>query len=257
MSTVQLRRQVAQQYDRALAAGDAFYFPSQVRVLTQPANPAAAAGAPEPPKDAPAAERELKTLHIDFVVRSVPALLHKPTPNAVKPEAVPEPAQTQNQPQQNPKDPFAPPYVPNLLVSESEAEGGVVLLNKFCVVPRHLLLVTRDFVPQNLPPPPELVAQAYRIISGFRGDPTEEEMMAFFNCGWESGASQKHCHLQLIEVRRDEMLPEGADPDQHPPADDAEGVIPIERLLASIEHDGSEYRTSLCVSYVQNCRRSK
>lgn len=234
MSTAQLRKKTAKQYDQALAAGDAFYFPSQVHVLTQAANPQAAADQTHAPADAKPEEREIKTLDVDFVVRSVPALLKKPTPNAVKP--------AEKQPQQNKEDPFAPPYVPNLLISEQEPEGGVVLLNKFCVVPRHMLLVSRDFAPQNLPPPPELLAQAYRILAGFRGDPTEEEMMAFYNCGWESGASQKHCHLQLIEVRREEMLPEGVDPDEHPAPDDAEGVIPIERLLTSIERDGSEFR---------------
>lgn len=236
MSTAaQLRKKVAKQYDQAINAGDAFYFPSQVRILTQPANPQAASGTPEVLAGTKLEDRELKTLDIDFVVRTVPSLLRKPTPNAVKPAA--------GQPQQNKADPFAPPYVPNLLVSDQEAEG-IILLNKFCVVPRHVLLVTKDYVPQSLPPPPELLTQAYRFISGFRGDPAEEEMMGFFNCGWESGASQKHCHVQLIEVRREEMLPDGVDPEENPPAEDAEGTIPIERLLASIEHDGSEYSMS-------------
>ena len=47
----------------------------------------------------------------------------------------------QDKPHQSPSDPFLPPYVPNLLVKE--CEEGVVLLNKFCVVPRHFLLVTK------------------------------------------------------------------------------------------------------------------
>jgi hypothetical protein len=42
-----------------------------------------------------------------------------------------------------------PPYVPNLFVAEGkdvdEDEDYIILLNKFCVVPGHILLVTKGW----------------------------------------------------------------------------------------------------------------
>ncbi len=118
---------VSKQYDKALEAGDAFFYPSEVHVL-----PESSTGT-----------------RVPWVLRNVPALLQKPTPNAVKPDeesnasAAAEEAKKreENKPAQNKDDVFAPPYVPNLLVKEMDE--GVVLLNKFCVVPRHFLMVTK------------------------------------------------------------------------------------------------------------------
>ena len=63
---------------------------------------------------------------------------------------------------QNQRDVFAPPYVPNLLVKE--LDNFTVLLNKYCVLPGHFLLVTRDFVKQEKPPSPEMLSLVYNII---------------------------------------------------------------------------------------------
>jgi len=117
--------QVAAQYDKALKAEDAFYYPSEVHIL-----PDSSTGT-----------------RVPWILRNVPALLQKPTPNAIKPEDGPK-SKEDKQPQQNKDDVFARPYVPNLLVKE--CEEGVVLLNKFCVVPRHFLMVTKGGLRRDL-----------------------------------------------------------------------------------------------------------
>ncbi|KAM0755735.1 HIT-like protein [Meredithblackwellia eburnea MCA 4105] len=104
-----------------------------------------------------------------------------------------------------PTDPFAPPYVEDLFVAEgtlkeSDADGGeqfVVLLNKFCVTPRHFLLVTKDFVPQTSPLTPLELHAAFSILKQLG---TREKHLAFFNCGSKSGASQPHKHIQFIPL---------------------------------------------------------
>jgi sulfate adenylyltransferase (ADP) / ATP adenylyltransferase len=71
----------------------------------------------------------------------------------------------------------------------------------------------------------------------------DSELLAFFNCGWDSGASQKHCHVQCIEVRREDLRGTEATQDSNADEedDDAEGLIPIEKLLSRIEKDGREH----------------
>lgn len=73
--------------------------------------------------------------------------------------------------------------------------------------------------------------------------------MGFYNCGWDSGASQKHCHVQVIEVRAEDLKAtsaEGSAPESEENEDeDNTSLIPIERLLSKIERDGSEHRELL------------
>lgn len=182
---------VSAKFAVAREAGDVHYFDSRVRTAR--------------PVDATAAQC------VPWSVRTVPALLHKPS-NKGKDAGAREF-----------HDVFAPPYAPNLLVAE--LPEYTVLLNKFCVLPEHALLVTREFVPQDLPPTPAMLALVYKIICAHEARGEHGEAFAFFNCGAPSGASQPHCHFQLVEV--------GA----------RDGVaLPIETLLASIPRDGDEYR---------------
>lgn len=83
---------VAQKFDTALNAGDAFFFDSAVHVTGD-----------EVKEGMPA------VASVPWQVRIVPALLKKP--NANKDEK-------KDAPKQNKQDVFAPPYVPNLLVAE-------------------------------------------------------------------------------------------------------------------------------------------
>jgi len=105
------------------------------------------------------------------------------------------------------KNPFAPPYDPQLYLGELSLQDGddasdyVVLLNKYSVAPHHFLLVTKDFTPQTSPLLPQDLVQTYLLLLAARQ--ANKHFIAFYNCGSNSGASQLHKHIQFIEVGRD------------------------------------------------------
>lgn len=91
----------------------------------------------------------------------------------------------------SPDNPFKP-YDPALYVSDLGA-AHVCLLNKFNVVAHHLLIVSREFIPQTRRL--ELIdftalALCLQQVDG----------LAFYNSGRGAGASQTHRHLQLIPL---------------------------------------------------------
>ena len=59
-------------------------------------------------------------------------------------------------------------------------------LNKFCVTPRHFLLVTKEFEAQASPLTPSQLLAAYGLL---RQLGAREKFLAFYNCGTQSGAS--------------------------------------------------------------------
>ncbi|GAA5870189.1 hypothetical protein JCM3774_002616 [Rhodotorula dairenensis] len=132
---------------------------------------------------------------IPFEVRLVPGLAKKPQGDDKK----------DRKEDAAPSDPFAPPYIEELfvaeeIVKEDEDDAGesfVVLLNKFCVVPRHALLVTKDFVRQGTPLSPLELFATWSIVKQLG---SREKHVGFFNCGPESGASQPHKHLQFMPL---------------------------------------------------------
>lgn len=90
------------------------------------------------------------------------------------------------------RDPFAPPYEPGLHVG-AISRTHVILLNKYNVLPDHLLLVTRTDLPQtDLLDTADLEA-ALLALAAFDG-------LVFYNGGREAGASQPHKHLQLVPL---------------------------------------------------------
>ncbi|GAA6012630.1 hypothetical protein JCM11491_005460 [Sporobolomyces phaffii] len=168
MAFAGLSQKIKQQYAQAVKAGSVLFTESEV------------------------VELDDEQTGIPFEVRYAPALAHKP--NKADGDAG-----------DKPRDPFAPPYQPDLFVAEDvvkedehdQGESFVVLLNKFCVTPRHFLLVTKEFVKQTTPLSPVEVFAAYSILKQLG---TREKHLAFFNCGPESGASQPHKHLQFIPL---------------------------------------------------------
>ncbi|POY71973.1 hypothetical protein BMF94_4982 [Rhodotorula taiwanensis] len=137
---------------------------------------------------------------IPFEVRYVPGLAKKPQGDGGKKSAGEE-----KNGDERPADPFAPPYVEELFVAEEtvkededdSGEAFVVLLNKFCVVPRHALLVTKNFARQTAPLSPLELFATWSIIKQLS---SREKHLGFFNCGSESGASQPHKHLQFMPL---------------------------------------------------------
>ncbi|OWZ32838.1 hypothetical protein C347_02633 [Cryptococcus neoformans AD2-60a] len=106
---------------------------------------------------------------------------------------------------QNEQEPFKPPYVPELFVGSLEGfegeEGMSILLNKYSLLPGHILLCPFSYQPQDLPPTPPQLALAYNILLAASRHPTRpSKMLAFYNGGEGAGASQKWRHLQFVEV---------------------------------------------------------
>jgi ATP adenylyltransferase len=71
-----------------------------------------------------------------------------------------------------------------------------VLLNKYPVIPRHLLVVTRDFVEQELPLGPEDFEALWLCLL----QDEEPRSLGFYNSSPDAGASQRHRHLQVVAL---------------------------------------------------------
>jgi len=117
---------------------------------------------------------------VRFVVRSVSSLARKRKASGLE---LPK--------DRAPANPFLPPE-PALTVGDlSPTHVGV--LNKYPVVPHHLLVVTRQFVPQERLLDTDDFAVLVRCLAEIDG-------LGFYNSGQEAGASQRHMHLQLVPL---------------------------------------------------------
>ncbi|KAG0283807.1 bifunctional AP-4-A phosphorylase/ADP sulfurylase [Linnemannia gamsii] len=95
-------------------------------------------------------------------------------------------------------NPFLP-HDPALSV-EDASEHHKILLNKFCIVPHHFLIVTKVFKPQTEPLAPEDLLTAWNALNALKD--SHPDSIAFYNCGARSGASQPHKHLQVLPITR-------------------------------------------------------
>ncbi|CEP01621.1 hypothetical protein PBRA_008563 [Plasmodiophora brassicae] len=97
-----------------------------------------------------------------------------------------------------PRFPFLPPFETGLFVGDLDDQHRL-LLNKFCISARHVLVVTTEFEPQNR----NLTAGALRCII-----PCMDALhgLAFFNHGPDSGGTQPHFHVQIIPRRQTDQL---------------------------------------------------
>ena len=112
-----------------------------------------------------------------------------------------------------PANPFLP-YDPELYVADA-SPTHVCLLNKFNVLDRHLLIVTRRFEHQDLP----LTLADWEALWVCLA---ESDGLGFYNGGTVAGASQTHKHLQLVP------LPLAAEGPR----------LPLEPLLDAAEYAG-------------------
>jgi ATP adenylyltransferase len=90
-----------------------------------------------------------------------------------------------------PANPFLPPE-PDLTVAQV-SDTHIAVLNKFNVVDKHLLLVTRAFEDQERLLSPEDFSALWSCMD-------EYDALGFYNGGREAGASQPHKHLQLVPL---------------------------------------------------------
>ncbi|KAJ3558018.1 hypothetical protein NM688_g1156 [Phlebia brevispora] len=171
-------QQLPVKFEKAREAGDLFFFPSTTHKH-------AAHG-------------------IEFEIKLCPALQNKPTLPTPHFDADADERRAILEGEGKRHDPFAPPYIPNLLLGDLKDEEGeeyVVLFNKFSIVPHHILLITKEFHSQAAPlMPPDLV-QTYKFL--LAAQKAGRKFFAFYNCGDMSGASQPHKHLQLIPLEED------------------------------------------------------
>jgi len=100
--------------------------------------------------------------------------------------------------------PFLRPEPLLTVEAPKRGTGGThnLLLNKYPVVPRHLLLCTAAFASQQDDlTPSDICALEFCVRHAFSSDPAGA--LAFYNCGAQSGASQGHKHMQLIPAAPD------------------------------------------------------
>jgi ATP adenylyltransferase len=114
-------------------------------------------------------------------------------------------------------NPFLPPD-PALVVAELGPSHWAVL-NRFSVLPEHLLLVTQQFEEQ----------ESLLTLEDFRAAWSclwQKEVLVFYNSGAEAGASQRHKHLQAVPLP---LAPSGP-------------RIPLEPMLDRVVFDGQVSR---------------
>jgi ATP adenylyltransferase len=92
------------------------------------------------------------------------------------------------------RNPLLPPEPPLTVGDITATHVGV--LNKFPVVEHHLLVVTKQFVPQEAALDRDDFLAVARCLA-------EVDGLAFYNGGREAGASQPHKHLQLVPLPLD------------------------------------------------------
>jgi ATP adenylyltransferase len=109
-------------------------------------------------------------------------------------------------------NPFLP-YDEALRVADL-SDTHLCLLNRFNVVERHVLIVTRVFEEQQEPLGPADLAALWTCLEETRG-------LGFYNAGEAAGASQRHKHLQVVP------LPLGSG-DAFPLAERLEALAPRE-----------------------------
>ncbi|KAG7401962.1 bifunctional AP-4-A phosphorylase/ADP sulfurylase [Phytophthora boehmeriae] len=89
------------------------------------------------------------------------------------------------------RDPFAKENLEmDLFVTQLHDTHNLVL-NKFNVADEHVVLPTIEFAPQE---EPLNAADFHAMLTAMKG----LDAFAFFNCGFNSGASQPHKHMQLM-----------------------------------------------------------
>jgi len=164
-----LAKKVEDQYETAKGSGDLLFFESKTEVVEHG--------------------------QIPFEVSLCEALNHKPSAS-----------DGSSPPSKKAKtDPFGAPYT-SLFIAEDVVlnEGGYgesdafsIFLNKYSVVPRHVIVATKEFVPQTTPLTQSELYVTYAILKQLSA---KERHLAFFNCGSSSGASQPHKHLQFLPL---------------------------------------------------------
>ena len=149
---------------------------------------------------------------VDFQVRMIANLARKAEEKRLRDE--------KSNRKREKSDPFLP-YEKEMFVADV-SDTHLCLLNKFNVIPHHLLIVTREFEDQET----LLTGNDFEAVCTCMA---EFEGLAFYNGGETAGASQKHKHLQMIP------LPMGERPGD--PVSEKSPRIPMEPLFENARFD--------------------
>lgn len=164
----------------------------------------------------------------DFTVRWVSSLARKDTERVN--------AAVRRDPNFNP---FLPPD-PQLTVGPL-GEHHLGVLNKFPVIDRHLLIVTREFEEQTAPltlADFETLAAVIRELGG----------LGFYNGGTEAGASQRHKHLQWVPEATGDLSPDAFAP-AHGTVENA--ALPWRHRFVALPNPPTG--AALCEAFAQAC----
>jgi ATP adenylyltransferase len=128
-------------------------------------------------------QEEVEDGGVRFLVRVVSSLRRKDAANHRR--------GSRDRDRERASNPFLPPD-PDLTVA-SVSRTHVAVLNKFNVLDRHLLIVTRDFEHQET----LLTREDFRALFACMA---RIDSLGFYNGGVAAGASQRHKHLQLVPL---------------------------------------------------------
>lgn len=103
--------------------------------------------------------------------------------------------------------PWNPPE-PELVIDQDFENDYMIVLNKFAVVPRHFMLVSKDAnKSQKGPLTPDDLKACIKLIKQADNE-TGKRHLGYFNSGVHSGASIAHKHIQFIELPpKDQFTP--------------------------------------------------
>lgn len=135
-------------------------------------------------------ENDKENTTIDVQLTLLKSLIHRPEIGTT----------TKNE---NDLNPFLKPEPELTIIDDyNNTNEFKIVFNKFPVVPRHFMLVTKEFKSQNTPLSPNELMATYQILQALKNQPPnqDQDWFAFYNCGPESGASQPHKHIQFMTL---------------------------------------------------------
>ncbi|KIR52043.1 hypothetical protein I315_05333 [Cryptococcus gattii Ru294] len=190
-----LLSKVPEKFDEARSSGQLFFFPSEAKDVISQGRRFNVRVCPSLQNKAKAKEDALAAVRAE----------KDGSPDKKRPRVAGEDKEEESVNKQNELEPFKPPYVPELFVGSLKGlegeEGMSILLNKYSLLPGHILLCPFSYQPQALPPTPPQLALAYNILLAASRHPIRpSKMLAFYNGGEGAGASQKWRHLQFVEA---------------------------------------------------------
>lgn len=123
--------------------------------------------------------------NVDFQITLIQSLMHRPEKGTKE------------------KNPFAKPEPELTIVDEYGPDNEFrIVFNKFPVVARHFMMLTKEFKPQETPLSPSELIGVYSILTKLKSS-SKHKWFAFYNSGQESGASQPHKHVQFMTLPED------------------------------------------------------